>query len=284
MTDQRAYHDYFGVPCNFKQPDPDAAELVATIGQGNGYNSEHILGSASILATLPPTVIAMVQPDEVGRIVMVHRPTVYQMGGDLNGLTIGIIGNTASIILHATSFERVQGTRTPTHTTLRTLLTAVNTYVGPYPDSCYANSANVNTRCGMVLPSSWAARAVEPTSWSTAEFYDEFLLPLVGRADEAFYTEWFGWWCAASTFGPGHSQPLVQAATVLTLRAKSEAQGWMMRRLAHQDLLNVAAPVAAGILTNAGVTAKVGVLNTTLTAQEAARVAWEVASKNRSFT
>jgi len=202
MADLRSYTDFYADNDNFTVPQPELGSYMAAFGPASGGSPTDTLTRATVQASLSATVLATVQTNEPGYITMVHRPTVYRVAGRLQGRTVGLIGNHIGEIIPRifanTAFEIIAGVNTLTHAALRVSLNAGALRVGPYPDGTHADAVAVDVRRAIVLPSEWAAKAVEKISWTTMEFYDEFLAPEIGAQTKprSLNGSIGGWWPA----------------------------------------------------------------------------------------
>ena len=290
----RSYLTYYGNDANFEEPHPTLASLVARFGQGTGIPAITVLGDSVVLRETTPTAIAMLMLGDEGNIHILHRPTILR-GGALNGTYVGILGaeedGCLPSVIQAGMFDRLVAKPVAPLADIVAHLTG-GAIFAPDPGAGDPGVAPLEARRAIVLPTAWVARGVGQTTFTHLEFYNEFLLPLTAGppAELAAHQEWVDWWrytvtaLAGAAGAPGAPNSRQPFPAPLDLRAIMTLGQYMRRRMIQQDLIHVAPPLAPGALTGTVVQDAMGQINTTLTDQEAARVARQEAKANRTVT
>ena len=244
--------------------------------------------------TEAPVVIALILPTADDTIQFVHSPKLCTRPGGIQDRVAVALGNVEGtilpLLLRADAFADCQPTGVHTNTAdCWAALQAAGGAASPPLTVGDPGVTELRVSKAISLPGPWAARAVAMISCTSTEFYTTFLQPVVDGGDVAAVTaiqQWINWWKVGATRRtPGADyQALTQTAEVLTPANQLLVQSFVTRRIVETDLLRVAAPPAAGFLTNAGMTNAIQGLRDDLQAQETARVDYRTARNNLSFT
>ena len=281
-TMARAFAHLYSTAAAFDQHDIDFATLDTSFGANNALGQAGVLDLVAATATRTPIVMAMFCADDPEVISIVHRPRAFPVSitgvTPMDGRVHAIHGNHEGMLTPIHLPEAGLGRSTARvlddHVALKAAVDASGGFAAHIADNTAPNTTAVRARRVCVLPIEWATRALEIGSFSPAGFYDEFLHPLIGTADEAPYQAIRDWWRVASTTTDvgGHSS-LEVAGTVLTTTQRATVIHWLART-ARADI-DMAVPFGMDPLTNTTFNTAMTQLSTQMAAHDTAIVTRE---------
>ena len=294
----RSYIAFYGDDDNFDVPHPTMADIDNNFGMAAAVTNGQLMVRASERHELSPTAVALMMNGDHHHIHILHRPTFVRAGPGM-GTYLALLGTEELAIdyvpLDADMFQVLPQKTVRTAADTAALLAAGANFAPSLAIGDPGAIAPIEARRAVVLPAQWVARGLNTVRFTHLEFYQAFLEPVITAAVAATVAEhqpWIDWWNYTSTAaapavvgGPDapNSAQVAAAGPATTLDAIQLRQ-WVNRRVIREDLLHVSPPLPPGAVTGAVVQNAVGLLNTTLTDQENARVTREHAKANRTVT
>lgn len=281
---------------HFANPTVDCAALAAAFGHAVATDAADMARQVSSMSQNSPVVLATVLAGDTSAISILHHPVQHPAVPGAATLSdnihFAIYGNDAapSVLVRMPENAFRRATAMTVRTDMNQMATALGAAgaTGRMPGQATgdADTEDLTVRRTIVLPTAWAARAVELSRLTFLEFYNEFIQPIPAGelANYEYVTQW--WRCAATKSSEAGTE--AQQNTRLVLSRANVGPGEEARLntwkqgICRRALLPITV-APAPVLTNAGLQTAFGPLINQIRDQHTATERRELAASNPTF-